>query len=32
MLRKKINVLLDKMSRQQLKRVYEFVKYIYIFR
>lgn len=31
MLRKKINVLLDKMSRQQLKRVYEFVKYIYMF-
>lgn len=32
MIRKKINALLNRMSEEQLKRVYELIKYIYIYR
>lgn len=31
-IRKKINALLNRMSEEQLKRVYELIKYIYIYR
>ena len=32
MIRKRINTLLNKMSDEQLKRIYKYIKYIYIHR